>query len=570
MGFKINGYIIGGVFMVAISAFCGVKLYEKWKPNEEVMSLYDYYDMTEAKDSTSAKLIIGTHLSTNDIMIDNSVKYMDYEMAKRLNDRIFIDEEKSMFIFTTPTEVIKIPVDSTSYTVNGESQTASAPILKKVDDIYYIDMAFVEKYSDFTYESFDSPNRVLIKYNTGEDSLIGTCKDGATVRFMSDKKSKILEKIGNNEKVIIDTVGTDTSTGYTKVVTTDGVIGYVKDSEITKSDYEKYSNPNYTASEYTSIHKDFVSLAWASLTNQKANSNGAAKVKNVKGVNVISPTWMTVAGENGEVSEWCSNDYVKAVHNAGMDVWIVVNDLEPNTKTANVLKDTDKRETLEKNIVNKVKEYNAEGVNVDFECVTVESSPYYIQFIRELSVLCRKEKLVLSVDSYVSMPYNAFYYRDKVAEVADYVVIMGYDEHHSNSEEIGSNASISWTKKGIDNSIADGVPKEKLVVTIPLYARLFGTPEGEEGFTDCISYDMNEQQTLIKEENLTPTWDADAMQNFVLYGKDGKRWKMWMEDNKSIEEKLKVIKEAGIAGTGFWQLGYASSDVWDVVANYTK
>ena len=48
MGFKINGYIIGGVIMVAISAFCGVKLYEKWKPNDKVMSLYEYYDMTEA------------------------------------------------------------------------------------------------------------------------------------------------------------------------------------------------------------------------------------------------------------------------------------------------------------------------------------------------------------------------------------------------------------------------------------------------------------------------------------------------------------------------------------------
>jgi spore germination protein YaaH len=277
-----------------------------------------------------------------------------------------------------------------------------------------------------------------------------------------------------------------------------------------------------------------------------------------------------VAGEKGEISEWCSNDYVKAVHNAGMEVWIVVNDLEPNTKTANVLKDSDKRENLEKNIVSKVKEYKAEGINVDFECVTTDSSPYYIQFIRELSVLCRKEQLVLSVDSYVSMPYNSFYYRDKVAEVADYVVIMGYDEHHSNSEEMGSNASISWTKKGIENSLSDGVPSDKLIVTVPFYARLFGVPEGQSGFTDCNSYSMTDQQTLLKDENLTPTWDADTMQNYIEYNKDGKVWFMWMEDNKSIEAKLKVIKEAGIAGTGFWNIGYASSDVWDVVEKYTK
>ena len=73
--------------------------------------------------------------------------------------------------------------------------------------------------------------------------------------------------------------------------------------------------------------------------------------------------------------------------------------------------------------------YGFDGYNLDFESLKESAGPHSVQFIREMSAACRNNGLILSVDNYVPAPYNRFYDRTEQGIVADYVIVMGYDEH---------------------------------------------------------------------------------------------------------------------------------------------
>ena len=64
--------------------------------------------------------------------------------------------------------------------------------------------------------------------------------------------------------------------------------------------------------------------------------------------------------------------------------------------------------------------------------------------------------------------------------VADYVIMMGYDEHFAGGEP-GSVSSISYVKNGISGMLED-VPKEKLINAVPFYTRLW-TEAGDGSIT---------------------------------------------------------------------------------------
>ena len=188
-------------------------------------------------------------------------------------------------------------------------------------------------------------------------------------------------------------------------------------------------------------------MAWHQITNADANTTIASVLQNTKGINVISPTWFYLNDNNGNIASLASSDYVNYCHQNGIEVWALVSNLEnKDVDTTSVLTYTSKRENLINNLISAAIQYNFDGINVDFEALSSEVGDSYIQFIRELSLKCANNGIVLSVDDYVPTSYTAFYNRAEQAVFADYVVVMAYDEHYSGSEEAGSVASIGFLR----------------------------------------------------------------------------------------------------------------------------
>ena len=294
---------------------------------------------------------------------------------------------------------------------------------------------------------------------------------------------------------------------------------------------------------------------------------------------MLSPTWFSVTGTDGAISSLASADYVKTAHEAGKEVWGLVDNFNSSVSTLATLSNTASRNHLVEMLLSEAKRVGLDGINVDFESMTKEEAPHFIQFIRELSIGCRKNQLVLSVDDPVP-EFTTYYNRKEQGIVADYVIIMGYDEHTEGSEKAGSVASLPFVEKGITQTLKE-VPANQVILGMPFYTRVWSeTPvESDSTATDetdtTVDYElssyatnMTEVQKLISANGVQPVWLDDIGQNYVEYQNGGVNYKIWIEDATSLEKKLTVMDTYGLAGGSFWKLGMEDSSIWDTIIKY--
>ena len=321
------------------------------------------------------------------------------------------------------------------------------------------------------------------------------------------------------------------------------------------------------------------------MTSQVANNSVLEVIASTKGLTTISPTWFSVVDNAGNISSIASSTYVNYAHQSGIDVWALVDNFSDNIDQMELLSHTSARENLVNQLISEALKSGIDGINVDFEQIPTEVGEHYIQFIRELSVKCRLNNLVLSVDNYVPMGYNEHYHREEQGVVADYVIIMGYDEHYNGSLEAGSVASYDYVKSGIEETLKD-VPAEKVVNGMPFYTRLWREEpktaeelEAQKG-SEAGLYEMKvtsealgmkAAMNRVSSAGAEIVWDDVTKQNYAQWqGADGATYKIWLEDASSLEAKLQLMKEYNLAGTAAWKLGFETSDIWELILKYVN
>jgi spore germination protein YaaH len=251
----------------------------------------------------------------------------------------------------------------------------------------------------------------------------------------------------------------------------------------------------------------------------------------------------------------------------GLEVWALIDNFtNADVDTYEVLAGTGNRTKLIEGLIDTALEYDLDGINIDFENISLDAGEPFIEFIRELSIPCRENGIVLSVDNYVPMGYTDHYDREEQGIVADYVIIMGYDEHYKGSTEAGSVASIDFVERGIADTVAQ-VPAEKVINAIPFYTRIWETT----GTTlDSQAVGMELAQQYIEDHAITTRWDEETCQNYGEYQSGDTYCQVWLEDAESIQVKLNIMENYGIAGVAEWKLGFETSDVWDVIEAYVN
>lgn len=433
------------------------------------------------------------------------------------------------------------------------------------------------------YEVYDNPDRAVITSEWGEIQTAEIKRD-TQVRYQGGVKSPILTEISKGSKVVV----LDDENDWMKVGTEDGFVGYVKTNALRDAATETTSR-EFEEPVYTNISKDYtINMAWHNVSNSDANSYILETIAGTKGLTTIAPTWFSLSDTEGNVSSLADSDYVNYAHQSNLEVWAVLRDfhggINSYDETYEVLSYTSKRTKVINQVIAEAIETGIDGINLDFELISTECGQHYIQFVRELSVKCRQNGLVLSVDNYVPQPYNEHYDIEEQGAVADYVVIMGYDEHTEGSYEAGSVASIGYLKNGITDAL-ESVPAEKLIAGVPFFTRLwFETPKTEEELADeagteaasypdkvtSTAYSMDEAAQVVKNAGAEAQWDKETMQNYAEWDADGGTYKIWLEDEQSLEEKLKVIKSNNLAGVAEWSLGMEDSGVWDLILQYVN
>lgn len=559
------------------------RLIEKYTPSKEHQELSEYYGL--ASDDSVALIFNNEVLSVQGRLIDGNV-YLDFETVHdKINSRFFWDANENKLLYTTATDLISADAESTTYYVTKDARTLDHTIVKADASTAYIAIDFVKQYSDFDYTVYDQPNRVVLTNQWG-DYNTAPVKKSTELRYQGGIKSPILADLAKG--TVLTVLEPDET--WTKVMTEDGIIGYVKTKALGSTSTATRTS-DYTAEEFSHIKKDFsINLGWHQVTNSSANANIANVLSNTKGLNVISPTWFYLKDTNGGIGSLASSDYVNYCHQNNIEVWALVSNFGAKDQglespdATQVLTYSSRRESLINNLISAAIQYKLDGINVDFESLDPSIGDSYIQFIRELSLKCANNGIVLSVDNYPPTAYTAFYNRSEQAVFADYVILMGYDEHYAGSEEAGSVASIGFVNQGVADTL-QSVPADQLILGMPFYTRVWSeTPVSDDGAAvsttedtsdsdtlyelDCYSAGMKEVQNLISTNGAVPVWSDTDGQYYVEYINGGVTYKIWVEDATSLEEKLKVMQSNQLAGGAFWKLGLEDPAVWDTIIKY--
>ena len=572
---------VGFFIILRVGIIAAVFLWRRYGPSKEQADLNGYYGI-ESEDQLA--IVVNNDILEPKGMISDGRAYVEYSIVRDyINQRFYWDPSENILLYTLPNDTVSVDVGSTDYTVSKQKNTGDYVILKTEGSTAYIALDFVKQYTDMEYEVYDDPSRVVVVTETGEVKVAEAKKD-TQVRYQGGVKSPVLTEISKNDIVTyIEDEG-----DWKKVRTEDGFIGYVKKSALRDEETQKIDR-GFEEPEYTNISKDYtINMAWHNVTNSDANSSVLEMIASTKGLTTISPTWFHVADTSGNLESIATADYVNYAHQSDIEVWAAIRDFDGGINSAEesyeLLSHTANRTNLINQLMSEALRVGLDGINVDFEKISDECGEHYIQFIRELSVQCRKNGIVLSVDNYVPQSYNQQYHREEQGVVADYVVIMGYDEHYSGSPEAGSVASYDFVKAGIENTLKE-VPAEKVINAVPFFTRVWKeTPKTEEELAadqgtdaeqyttkvESTAYSMAEAKAVVQQAGATAQWDDTTKQNYAEWEADGATYKVWLEDTQSLEPRLQLMKDYKLAGTAAWRLGQEESDVWELILKYVN
>lgn len=568
---KVKAAIILIIVIIILGAlgFTVSKIMQMLAPSTERVAPGEYYTVPEGEVLT----IQDDMLARKNVRVRDGYVYLPLALVRELNNRFYWDDSVQKLVFTTGTEKYVAAVEEAFYYLNDKKTDVGSPVLIKDTDELYVLLDFVEDHLNLQYRMCLDPMRIVLNYHWG-DYLCADVVADTQLRTGPDKECPILLDLTIGMQLQFFNSGGDQKNGYVMVMTEEGLYGYVRTKDIGESYYKtvqsEYIEPVYSTANRTNS----VNLGWHMTVSETANEELDKLFSGTEGLNVISPTWFNVKNEEGMLDSRADIAYVERAHELGLEVWGLFANSHPNASEVveidelELLQDYNNRTNLIRQIILYAKEYKLDGVNIDFESLDVEVGVYYIQFLRELAVECRNSGLVLSVDNYVPAEYNAFYDLEEQGKIVDYVIIMAYDEHYVGSDA-GSVASLGFVADAAKNTLAQ-VPAERVIMAVPFYTRLWKETRQKDGSIALTSETIGiaAADALLRENKVSTTWQPDTGQFYGEYEQGGTRYRIWVEDEMSLEEKMKVIQSSGFAGVAAWRLGLERRSVWEVMLKY--
>lgn len=554
--------LIAVVLILLLGAgFAFSLLYEKYSFSDERADLRAYYNLAEEE---QVAIVLGDELIEEKAICRDDVYYLDLDTIHTyLNNRFYLDnsvESKALLIYTTIDTNYRVLQDSKLiFSEKGEEESDYVIMLYE-NDTCYVAIDYVVRFTDMSYEVFKEPDRMQI-YNEWNQKTVATIKKNTQVRLRGGVKSEILTDVLKGETVTI----LEELDSWYQVKTDDAFIGYVPKRMV--KDVTSYVEDRVATVEepyYPAVENDKrISMGWHQVFSTAANDGISSAISGTN-INVIAPTWFFLTGNTGEYVCRASSSYVEYAHKRGIEVWAVIDNINMECKLYEAIKNTAQRDSLISNLIADCKRFGIDGINVDFEYVAPETGRHYIQFIRELSVACHANGLIVSVDNFVPQADNIFMDREEQGRYADYVVIMGYNEHTVKSETTGSVASVGYVEKGIVDTLSE-VEKDKVINGIPFFSRGWTITEEKISMENCT---MVTQKQFVKKHGINIAWDEVSGQFYGSSSVDGVTYEIWMEEATSVKEKLDVMRKYDIAGVAQWKLGLETDDVWAAIGEY--
>lgn len=539
------------IVTLVIICLVGFVVYEniqRQKPSDERVGVVDIFPAVRGED-----VLIYEDYTLSDIrgVMNGSLIYVPFDWVyNNINNTFYYEEATGELLYSDAYSV---------FPMNPEN------IIKKNGQLY-IAWNLVKQRSDIISLEYtnDEVKRIFIDV-ARQPQTKASLTTQEVLRTEPTVKSPGICDVDMQEMVtVLSEVPADKddrhAVDWSYVITGSGLFGYVRSEFLTGHKSVPCKN-TYTQPQYPHIlMSEPVLLAWHQVTNVSSNNYIKDLMAHTQGINVLSPTWFSVLDTDGNINSLASHDYVNFAHDNGIKVWALIDNFSFDIDTEALLKNPSGRKNLISNLVSLAKAYNVDGINVDFELIPQTAGRAYAQFIRELSVACRKEALVLSVDDPAAAVFSLYYQRDTQAQVADYVINMGYDEHYAGGEA-GSVASYPFVKESLELCLTQ-VPSDQLINGLPFYTRIWTE---NAGGTDSKAVGLGEAMQWVTDNNVELNWNSDLGQYVGSKELNGSLCSIWLEENESMSLKAKLTEELQLAGAAAWKLGLDSPEIWGVL-----
>ena len=532
------------IFLIVLGVF-GYQAVQKYMPTKETAVLSEVYEV----EGDDVALFYNFGRQEIQGIYEHGQTYLPLSwILGHINKRFYWDSTENLLVYTLPDQIVY--ADAETKGSNG------APLLLVKDEDVYLTLGLIANYSDVEIQAFDSGDAKRVFINEWSNRGVSILSKKRAVRVRGGIKSPILTNLEKDTQVtVLETMET-----WSKVVTPDGHIGYVENKVLGEIQDEVFFSGREPVVYESNRLDEKIVLGWHQISDVDAYKTLEDILDQAEDINVISPTWFALTDNSGSFRSIASQKYVDIAHEHGVQVWALLDNFSSNVQTEVLLASTTTRRKLINSLIAEVEKYGIDGLNMDFESIKPEAGIHYIQFLRELSIPCREKGIILSVDNYVPTSYNAFYDREEQGIVADYVIIMGYDEHYAGGEP-GSVSSLGFVENGISGTLAE-VPREKVINAVPFYTRLWTEKNGE---VSSKALGIEAAKNWIAKNRVELYWQEELGQYYGELLTPSELSYLWLEEENSLELKMNLIRDYDLAGVACWKLGLEDDAAWDVI-----
>ena len=507
-------------------------------------------------------------------------EYIAYVPVSFLQDFIdpfiFWDEGAGSLFISTRYDMLEFTPDRLNFYVNGQFRPLNAPILREGGEVF-LPAYLVEMLYPLAINFAPEYNIIAITDGRNEYPIGEVRSTNANVRHSPNSRTPIATQLVQGNEVII--FG-EAEADYLRIRTATGVAGYILASDIIKNGYTQILMPGVRDTilqgYIDNLQNDLpnwggggINLVWEHANNQTANAN-RMQVPFHESVTVVSPSWFELSRDNMGLVSAASREYVDWAHEQGVYVWANVFDLNHAT-VRDILTSRSARRTVIEQLVHSVHQYNLDGIIIHFEHLSELQAQYKIQFLRELSVAASNLDIVLSAMVLVPAEGLEFYRRDLIALTVDFVMLMAYNEHRHMSTVSGPVASLPWVRQAVEDMLQQ-MPAQQVIMGIPFFNRVWRETLRGDTPPQSLNWGMDYTRDFFNESDAGWDWDEEIGSYYssflVMEDVATVRYRVWLEDENSINEKMQIFAEYNLAGVGGWRRLHESEGVWEIIASY--
>ncbi len=500
----------------------------------------------------------------NNVYIKNGVVYVSKpDIYNFFDNTIIYDEKYNQVVTTSSTKIASLPIDSKQIQVNSSNTTIKAGAII-LDEVAYVPISELDEVYNIKTTYVESEDLVYID-SLDREQQTATLKKDSSIKYKPTIISATLAKAKQGDTLTIaNRSDYPVPNGWTRVRTENGTLGYIQTGKL-----NEFKTIREKAEEKAKIEGP-ISLAWDYYSEYVSAPTRTGKIT---GVNVVSPSFFYMTKySTTNIYENVGNEgiaYVNWAHGNGYQVWPMFTNSNMS-ETSKMLSDYKSRENVINQIIKYIKQYNLDGINIDFEVMYETDKDNFSRFLIEIRPRLNEIGAVLSVD--VTAPdgapeWSLCYDRYTIGKVADYVMFMAYDQYGVSATKAGTTAGHNWVEANVKKFLGqEEVKAEKIILGIPFYTRVWKEING-----NVISSVVNigNVNNLIP-SNATKTWDEDLQQYYVEYKKGGATYKIWVEDEKSIEAKLDLVSKYNLGGAAYWEYDRATNSIWNLIESKIK